>query len=49
MFRLDDTNLSTTKSYVLVATFEPTTGGRFFSQIVLQQQPQTHPQTRRGH
>jgi len=49
MFRLDDTNLSTTKSYVLVATFEPTTGGRFFSQIVLQQQPQTQPQTRRGH
>jgi len=46
MFRLDDTEVNTAKSYVLMATFEPTTGGRFTSQLVLQGQPQ--PQTRRG-
>jgi len=48
LFRLDDTNLSTSRSYVLAATFEPTTGGRFFTRMVLQAQPPVQPQTRPG-
>ncbi len=35
-FQLEDPQILTTNSYVLTATFEPTSGGRFFDQIVLQ-------------
>jgi hypothetical protein len=34
-FQLDFPGISSEQSYVLTAIFEPTTGGRFFSQIVL--------------
>lgn len=35
-FRLAYPNLSTERSYVLTATFEPKAGGRFFARIILQ-------------
>ncbi len=35
-FQLEDPQVQPTQSYVLSATFEPVTGGRFFDQIVIQ-------------
>jgi hypothetical protein len=34
-FQLDYPGISTTNSFVLTAIFEPSTGGRFFSRIIL--------------